>query len=127
MSIECIHCSEDNDEQATQCKNCGSKLPTNPSREELHTSTETLSKCAKGNNIDNQKQPAKRESRNEPRLILSLVGQTVDIEISQCGGSIGRCGDIEPDFFANHQYLSRDHCQIYYDNGLWKEIGRAHV
>lgn len=126
MSIECIHCSEDNDEQASHCINCGSKLSANPSSAKSHSPTATTDNCASSHKGEKQAQPINDGCCEEPRLVLSLIGQPVDIEISQCGGSLGRCGDIKPEFFVDHQYLSRNHCQFYYENGIWKVENLSH-
>jgi hypothetical protein len=82
--MKCLFCSETVPDNASECANCGEALAPSSGQSE-------------------QSEP--------PVLVLTEMRTGREIEIAE-GGIIGREGNIEPEFFAGYEYISRMHCEI---------------
>ena len=92
MSKECNHCGFNNKDSALKCESCG---------ENFNSAQTTSSQGSK------------------PILTITEKRSGKEIVIDK-SGLIGRNGDIAPEFFAEHDRVSREHCRIILENGEYK-------
>jgi len=91
MGKLCLRCAFENSDVAVICTSCGGSF--------IDSATE-------------KKMPA-------PILVMKDKSTGKEIKINGCC-IIGRLGDIEPEYFANYEKISRRHCEIILENGMYK-------
>jgi len=99
MSKECSNCLEESPDDAIRCVHCNFLFVNTDGG--MPTQEPDLVLTEKSNNY---------EIRISAESIIQSVGNAL---------ILGREGDVEPTYFSQHKQISRKHCKIYFQDGIY--------